>query len=150
MRGLLVMTAVVFAGPAPGWETPSRGSAERGALMDAMRPHAEWVFGPPVVFVVSDLRVAGDVAFGAMRAVRPGGVEIQRSGLPRHTIEGDNPFDWDGPQLQVLYRRAGDTWVAVHHAIGATDVWYADPAFCPLWAPVIPEICAMLARDDEG
>ena len=46
---------------ANAWEEPARGTALRGNLMDAVRPHAEWVLGAPVIFVVNDLRVSGDV-----------------------------------------------------------------------------------------
>ena len=41
----------------------------------------------------------------------------------------------------ALLTRQGKTWVVVHSAIGATDVWYADPRFCPQWGAVIPEVC---------
>lgn len=135
------VTALVFL-PLPGlaWETPPGGSDLRGNLMDALRPHAEWRLGAPVVFVVDDLRVSGNAAFANLRPVRPGGREITRSEIPPR--DGwDNPFDWDGVQMQALYLRSGDTWVAVHHAMGATDVWWANPDYCEDWGAVIPEIC---------
>ena len=34
--------------------------------MDAIRPHVEWQLGQPIQFVVGDLRVSGDVAFGVL------------------------------------------------------------------------------------
>ncbi|MBY6116575.1 hypothetical protein KUW09_19915 [Mameliella alba] len=125
---------------ATAWETPARGTAVRGQLMDAIRPHAEWTLGAPVIFVVSDLRVQGDVGFASLDPVRPGGREITRNEIPMRP-GWDNPFDWGGPSIQVLYQRSGSTWVAVHHAIGATDVWWSDPEFCATWSPVIPEFC---------
>ncbi|WP_300443837.1 hypothetical protein [uncultured Mameliella sp.] len=125
---------------ANAWEEPARGTALRGNLMDAVRPHAEWVLGAPVIFVVNDLRVSGDVGFASLHPVRPGGREITRGEIPVRP-GWDNPFDWGGPNIQVLYQRSGSTWVAVQHAIGATDVWWSDPAFCPIWGPVIPEFC---------
>ncbi len=137
---ILVLLAVALAGPGRAWEEPVRGSALRGDLMDALRPHAEWVVGPPVVFVVSQLRVDGDVAFANLRPVRPGGAEITRDEIPQR-LGWDNPFDWDGVQMQALLKRSGTTWVAVHHAMGATDVWWADPAFCADWGRVIHEVC---------
>jgi len=38
--------------PAIGWawEEPQRGTDTRSALMDALRPHAEWMLGKPVEF----------------------------------------------------------------------------------------------------
>lgn len=121
------------------WTEPPRGSALRADLMDAARPLAAWMLDPPVEFVVNDLRVEGDVAFASLVAQRPGGVPIDiyaTSGFRRGEIV---PEIMDGSTLQVLYQRSGTQWVAVHYAIGATDVWYADPAFCPVWAPVLPE-----------
>lgn len=125
---------------AAAWESPPRGSDVRTHLMDAVRPHAEWVLGAQVVFVVSDLRVDGAVAFASLHPVRPGGAEITAGELPQR-LGWDNPFDWGGVDIQALYQRSGDTWVAVHHAIGATDVWWADPQLCPTWGAVIPEVC---------
>lgn len=144
MLRLLPPTALVAALSAPlpalAWETPARGTPLRSDLMDAVRPHAEWILGPDVVFVVDDLRVSGKVAFASLGPVRPGGREITRDEIPRR--EGwDNPFDWDGVQMQVLYQLSGETWVAVHHVMGATDVWWSHPDFCPIWHPVIPEFC---------
>jgi hypothetical protein len=31
--------------------------------------------------------------------------------------------------------------VVLHHAVGASDVWWADPSFCPEFRLVIPEVC---------
>lgn len=121
-RFLATLACLDAPWPAFSWDTPVRGSDVRTDLMDALRPHAEWVVGAPVVFVVDDLRVSGDVAFGSLRPVRPGGREIKRNEIPNRPGM-DNPFDWDGVQMQALYQRSGNTWVAVHHVMGATDVW---------------------------
>ena len=125
---------------ANAWETPARGSAQRTLLMDAVRPHAEWYLGGPIVFVVNDLRINADIGFASLHPVRPGGAEITRKQAPDRP-GWDNPFDWGGVDIQVLYQRSGETWVAVHHVMGATDVWWADPVFCPTWGAVIPEVC---------
>jgi hypothetical protein len=140
--GVLGMILAVLAGSQPGhaWETPQRGSALRTDLMDAVRPHAEWLVGAPVEFVVDSLRVEGDVAFGSLYAVRPGGQEITRDEVPER-LGYDNPLDWGGTDMQILYQRSGTTWVAVHHLMGATDVWWSDPQFCPQWRSVISEMC---------
>lgn len=144
MKRVFLAVTLAATGLAPmaalAWDTPVRGTPLRAELVDAARPHAEWVLGPPVIFVVEDLRVSGDVAFASLHPVRPGGREITRGEIPQR-FDQDNPFDWGGPDMQVLYQRSGDTWVAVHHVIGATDVWWAHPDFCPLWRNVIPEVC---------
>ncbi|TNF22558.1 MAG: hypothetical protein EP318_03520 [Rhodobacteraceae bacterium] len=126
---------------AQNWTEPARGSETRRALMDALRPHAEWELGAPVEFVVGVLRVSGDLAFAAVAAQRPGGGAIdlrQTPGYFRGTLE---PGMMDGTNIQALYRRSGKTWVAVHHAIGATDVWFAWDPLCAEYRAVIADYC---------
>ncbi|MFD1809406.1 hypothetical protein ACFSHQ_18900 [Gemmobacter lanyuensis] len=55
----LPLAFVLFALPAQAWTEPPRGSAERRAMMDAMRPLAEWDLGAPIEFIVQSLRVEG-------------------------------------------------------------------------------------------
>lgn len=142
MRKILVLLFVCCTGAALAWEEPARGSTERRALMDAIRPHAEWHLGAPVEFVVYDLRRAGDVAFASVLAQRPGGGAIDMSRTPDALRGGYDPEISDGATLQALYRRSGETWVAVHWALGATDAWYAAPElFCHDYHLVLPEIC---------
>ena len=142
MRGALVgVVLLTLAGPALAWETPARGTPLRTDLMDAIRPHAEWSLGAPVEFVVHELRVADDLAFAAVHAQRPGGGAIDLRQTPGYARGEIEPDFMDGSSMQALYQRAGDQWVAVLHALGATDVWFSDPALCPLWAPVLTEFC---------
>ena len=123
------------------WYEPQRGTAERKALMNALRPLAEADLGDPVEFVVHDLRVSGDRAFASVQPQRPGGGEIDLEKTPGY-IRGDFTYDMmDGTHMQALYVRSGDTWVVMEHAIGAMDVWYAGEPFCSSWGPVIAEFC---------
>ncbi|MBP0481321.1 hypothetical protein [Sagittula salina] len=143
MRHVALFLSLALAAPAPlaAWETPSRGTATRGALMDAMRPHAEWIFGAPLVFRVDELRVDGDVAFAMLDPLRPDGRAMTQADLrPGHGA--DDLFEFGGPSIQALYQRSGDTWVAVHWEIGATDAWWYWPPLCPVWWSVIPDACA--------
>lgn len=140
-KALVAALALMLPGVALAWEEPARGSVLRADLMDALRPIAEWSLDAPVEFVVSSLRVADDVAFASVTAQRPGGDAIdilQTSGYLRGDIL---PEIMDGTTLQALYRRSGRQWVPVHHALGATDVWFSDPIFCPVWGPVLTEFC---------
>jgi hypothetical protein len=142
MRKLMVALALCLVGQgALAWEQPGRGTATRGALMDAIRPHLEWRLGAPIEFVVHDLRVQGPVAFAAVTPQRPGGGHIDLGQTPR-VLRGDVEMEYlDNIGVQALYRKSGKTWVAVHWGIGATDVWYSDPTLCASWRTVIPEAC---------
>ncbi|TDK48051.1 hypothetical protein [Antarcticimicrobium luteum] len=143
LRAALVMV-LLLAGPlsAQGWQEPQRGTALRAALMDALRPHAEWLLGAPVQFVVHDLRVSGDLAFASVSPQRPGGGEISLWRSPGYARGELHPEGMEGgATMQALYVRSGQTWVAVHWAMGASDVWYAYGPICAIWRRVIPEAC---------
>lgn len=123
------------------WYEPQRGTAERKALMNALRPLAEVDLGSPVEFVVHDLRVSGDRAFASVQPQRPGGKEIDLASTPGY-VRGDFSYDMmDGTHMQALYVRSGETWVVMEHSIGAMDVWFAGEPFCSSWGPVIAEFC---------
>lgn len=137
-----LMTALVTLPQiADAWSAPARGTAERGAMMDAMRPLAEWNLGAPVEFVVHDLRVDGRAGFASVTPQRPGGKAIDIRQTPMVRRDGMEPDYIEGVNLQALLMKEGQTWVAVHWAIGATDVWWADRRFCGQWGRVIPEVC---------
>ena len=133
--------AAALAAPASAWETPARGTQLRTDLMDVLRAHAEWWLGAPVEFVVSDLRVSGDVAFASVLAQRPGGIPIDMATAPGAIGGALDPDTGDVPVVQALMQRSGRMWVGVHVAIEPTDLWYAWDGYCRLWAPVLPEYC---------
>jgi hypothetical protein len=56
--------------------TPQPGTPERKAIMDALRPSFEALFGPPIEFKVSDLRVAAGFAWVSVHPQRPGGRKL--------------------------------------------------------------------------
>lgn len=137
----LVLTLCASAATAQGYTEPARGTELRADLMDAIRPHAEWALGAPIQFVVRDLRVAGDVAFASLMAQRPGGGEIDMARTPQARRSGYDPNLDHEASIQALLRKSGDVWVAVHHGISPTDVWWSWDAYCPVWGPVLPEFC---------
>lgn len=146
MRLILALVLGVSAlGGAPvvaqSYSEPGRGTATRAALMDAIRPHVEWGLGQPIEFVVEELRVAGDVAYGSLSPQRPGGGAIDLYNTPGSRRGEMEPEYMDGAHVAVLYRKLRETWVAVHHSNGATDVWFAAPDYCIEYAAVIPEWC---------
>jgi hypothetical protein len=143
MRFVLLLLGLVLAGPvsAQSWQEPARGTPTRQALMDALRPHAMWVLGSPIEFVVHELRQSGKLAFAAVDPQRPGGSQINLRETPGFHRGDLDPDFMDGMTLQALLYKSGDTWVAVEWAIGATDVWFATDPICNTWRAVIPEAC---------
>lgn len=127
--------------PASGFTVPPRGTDERTDMLDAVRPLAAWLLAAPIEFVVLDIRLEGDVGFVNVAAQRPGGFVIDLAESPIVTRDGENPDNLDGATMQALLQRSGRIWVAVHHSLGATDLWFSNPAYCPVWGPVLPEVC---------
>lgn len=56
--------------------TPQPGTPERKAVLDALRPGFEALFGPPIEFNVHDMRIAAGFAWVSVHPQRPGGREI--------------------------------------------------------------------------
>lgn len=77
-----------------------------------------------------------------MHAQRPGGGEIDLYDTPGFKEGTIDPEIMDGTSMQALLRKSGDTWVAVHWAIGPTDVWFAFGPFCRRYRTVIEDYCA--------
>ena len=142
-RILAILALLILSVPATAqtWTEPARGTGLRADLLSAIRPHIEWSLGEPIEFVVWELRVRDDLAFASLWAQRPGGGTIDLRDTPAARWDMLDPEVGDGPTIQVLYRKSGNVWVAVHHGINATDVWYSWEPYCAIWAPVIPEAC---------
>jgi hypothetical protein len=141
---LLTTTVFVFgvtlASLASAWEVPARGTATRAALMDAIRPTAEYFLGAPVQFVVYELRRSGDIAFAMLHAQRPGGVQIDPASTP--AVRRGEMAEWeDVTGAQVFYRFTRDGWVVEDYSFGATDVWFAAEPFCTRYRALISDYC---------
>lgn len=136
----MVLALVGFSATAQQVYEPPRGSSERRALMDAVRPLAESLFYPPIEFVISDLRVSGNVAFASVVAQRPGGGAIDVYSSPGWR-DGYFLPDSDPTAGQALLQRSGDGWVMAYGLFGATDVWWQSPETCASFYAVISNVC---------
>jgi len=138
-RAIVVLILSVASAAAQVYE-PERGTRERSDLMDALRPHAEWNLGRPVEFVITTLRSNGTIAFATVEPQRPGGVAIALEDTPLAARGEDFSF-YDGTTMHAIFQKSGATWVAVHWAIGPTDVWWAAPVLCDAYGEVLPIAC---------
>lgn len=120
--GLLAL--LLFATPhgvrAQALHSPAPGSSERRAILDAVRPVVVAQVGPPVEFVVNDIRVVGLFAFVVVEPQRPGGGSIDYSHLDDGLM--------DGLRTEAILVNRNGRWLVAHHGTGATDVWYLG--FC--------------------
>jgi hypothetical protein len=137
-----ISAALLLAMPLTAeYSVPERGTKERSAMLDAVRAHAEEQLGAPIEFVVYDLRVDGRFGFASLQAQRPGGGAIDLYATPGFKEGTLEPDFMDGTSMQALLRRSGETWVAVHWAIGPTDLWFAYGPFCRRYGSVIEDYC---------
>ncbi len=114
---------------------PAPGSAERRAILDTVRPLLEQQVGPPVEFVVSEIRVLGQFAFVAVEPQRPGGGRIDYS----HLTRGDDADFFDGLRTEAILTRRNGRWLVAHYGIGSTDVWYV--AYCDSYPRGLIPMC---------
>lgn len=139
---LLALIAAFLANEAAAqrWTEPPRGSAERRALLDALRPMAEEIFGSPVEFMVDTMRVSGDVAFVSVDAQRPGGgrIDVRRTPGWAQGYFMEDAYHIGG---QALMRRQGGRWQVADYAFGATDVWWISRENCAAFRAVIADHC---------
>ena len=96
------------------------GTAQRRAILNALRPAIEQKLGPNVEFVVSRIAVRDGWALVIANPQRRGGGAID----PRDHFAEDQLEFMDGLTVNAVLRFSGGGWTLVDHAIGPTDVWY--------------------------
>jgi hypothetical protein len=116
---ILVLT---FATLAYGQQvyTPEKGSAERTAILNALRVPVEKQLKQRIVFVTDNFNVRGSWVFVSGRPTTPSGGEPSLKGT---IFEGEEEMLDDN--FFGLLKRTGGKWKVVAHALGCTDVCYA-------------------------
>ena len=148
----------IFGAFVVGIIASSYGAAVGGGALLTV-PALIWL-GVPVVEAVATSKLgsmgvstAGLVAFGRAKMIdwrlgfamvnpqRPGGAQIDPARTPMVARDPDVAAFMDGVAMQALFEKSGETWVAVHWAIGATDVWFSAPELCAAYRAVIADYC---------
>jgi hypothetical protein len=115
--GLIVVSFVGIASASP--YEPTRNSAERRAILDALRPAVERQLQPPVEFLVSHLLVDQGWAFVSVEPQRPGGAAIDVDAV------GFDMDMRDGLTTWALLRKQSGGWRIVEWVLGPSDVaWH--------------------------
>ncbi|QQS31946.1 MAG: hypothetical protein IPM50_09665 [Acidobacteriota bacterium] len=103
--------------------TPERGSAERKAILDALRVPVERDLKQKIVFNTEYFNVSANWAFlGGDPQTPEGGKPNYRGTRYWEAVRADM---FDNNFFTVL-RKTGGRWRVVTYAIGCTDVCYAD------------------------
>jgi hypothetical protein len=101
--------------------TPTVGSAERKALLDALRCSVQQEIKTPVVFKVDHMKVQDGWAFIRGVPQQPSGKPLSYSGTRYKTAIEEGFFDdW----FCALLQKQQGKWKVVTYEIGATDVPY--------------------------
>lgn len=98
-------------------------AADRAAILDAAREPVAKRLGKPVKFKVRTLNCDGDWAFLAAAMEDAAGKPISYAGTPLASAEAEGAISKD---FVALLRRTGGRWRIVDHALGPTDVAWAD------------------------
>jgi hypothetical protein len=103
--------------------TPKAGSAERKAIMDALRIPVQAELKQEVIFKVDRLKVLDGWAFLGGAPLKPSGAEINYRGTIHEEAIREGAFDGG---IFALLRKTNGQWTTVRYIIGATDVPYVD------------------------
>ncbi|MEQ1645772.1 MAG: hypothetical protein ABL959_20140 [Pyrinomonadaceae bacterium] len=101
--------------------TPEKGSAERTAILAALRVPVEKTLKQDIVFVTDHFSVNGTWAFVSGQPTTPSGGKPSLKGT---IFDGDE--DMFDDNFFGLLRKTGGKWKVVTHALGCTDVCYLD------------------------
>ena len=99
--------------------TPKPGTAERTAILDAVRFPLQAAINQKVIFVVEHMKVEGKWAFLKATPKTKAGGQISYKG----TKFAEDADEADELTVALLKKRGGK-WVAVSHAYFTTDVWW--------------------------
>ncbi|HLM00186.1 MAG TPA: hypothetical protein VK400_03960 [Pyrinomonadaceae bacterium] len=121
--GLFIVLAFAAGARAQAVHTPAKNSAERAAILNALRVPVEKKLKQKISFSVSHFKIQGRWAFlsGEPQSAR-GGRPDYRSTPYREAVDSgafDNNFF-------ALLKKTGAKWTVVTYAIGCTDVCYLE------------------------
>lgn len=125
-----------------GHREHAREDPVRVAILSAVRPVAEEIFGAPVEFNGVEMRVNGDRAYADAFTQRPGGGLIDLLVTPGFARGEVHPSDANPNKVSALLRRDVDgNWIVERHVIAATEAFWLDD--CATWGKLFPETCGM-------
>ena len=116
---IIAVTASTLALAAEVHE-PAKGSPERKAILDAIRPAIEAQMRTSVEFQINVMLSDGEWAFVAANPQHPGGGEID---MEKTAFAGKSEI-MDGLTTYALVRFANGRWNHIDDIVGPTDVAY--------------------------
>ena len=103
--------------------TPAKGSAERTAIINALRVPVEKKLKKKTIFALNNFKVQGNWAYLDGTPQKPDGSAMDYRGTEYQEAIDAGMFD-NG--IFALLKKTGGKWKVVTHMIGCTDVCYLD------------------------
>jgi hypothetical protein len=119
---LLVVLTAAAALSQTAYE-PAKGSAERKAILDALRVPVERDLKQKIVFVADNFKVQGNFAFVGGTPQGANGAEPDYSKTRYADAVESGAFD---NNFFALLKKTAGKWKVTTYAIGCTDVCYTD------------------------
>jgi hypothetical protein len=120
--GLSIVLIFALSVSAQKVYTPEKGSAERTAILNALRAPVEKELKQKVQFAIDQFNVQGNWAFLNGEPQNLSGERPNYRGTKYQSAVDDGAFD---NNFQALLRKTGGKWRVVTYAIGCTDVcWF--------------------------
>jgi hypothetical protein len=116
------MTLLAVSAFGQGAYTPEKGSAERTAILNALRVPVERELKQKIVFNVENFKVQGNWAFLSGDPQNSKGGRPNYKNTPYQKAIDADMFD---NNFFALLKKTGGKWKVVTYAIGCTDVCYA-------------------------
>lgn len=116
---IFALSAVSFAQKV---YSPTKGSAERTAILAVLRVPVEKELKQKIQFSVENLKSNGTWAFLSGAPQNMSGGKPNYKGTPYQEAVDSGAFD---DNFFALMKKTGGKWKVVIHAIGCTDVCYA-------------------------
>ena len=118
---LTIILCVTGAAFAQQVYTPEKGSAERTAILNALRVPVEKELRQKISFNIQDFNVQGSWAFIGGAPQTPDGNDPNYKNTPYADQEDSGAFD---NNIFAVFKKTGGKWRVVTYLIGCTDVCY--------------------------
>ena len=113
---IVIFTVAAFAQTA---QTPEKGSAERTAILNALRVPVEKELKQKIQFSIQTIKTRGAWAFVNGEPQNATGGEPNYKNTPYSDAIENGAFD---NNFQALLKKTGGKWKVVTYAVGCTDV----------------------------
>lgn len=120
---IVFITICAVSSFAQSMRTPAKGSAERTAILNALRVPVEKELKQKIVFSLQQFNVSGNWAF---LSGEPQGTNNAKPNYKNTEYKNAIDAGMFDNNFFALLKKTGGKWKVVTHAIGCTDVCYLD------------------------